>query len=68
MDNIFRLNQSEVEMAENFLKQVKSGEVTHGFICYRNIHGDINYQLYSHEHLTYIIGLMERTKIAMLTQ
>ncbi len=64
--DIIRLKNKEVEMAEDFLQQVKSCNVTHGVICYRNKNGDINYQLYSPEHLTYLIGLLERCKQAMM--
>jgi hypothetical protein len=61
--DIIRLNEGEIKMAEDFLEKVKSGEVTHGFLCYRNLNGEVNYQLYAPEHLTYIIGMMERCKI-----
>jgi len=67
MGEIIRLNQSEVEMAESFLSMTKSGEITHGVICYRSKNGDISYKVFSPEHLTYTLGLMERCKIAMST-
>jgi hypothetical protein len=59
------MNQSEVTMAESFLEKVKSGDVTHGFLCYRDKMGELKYQLYSPEHATYILGMIERAKFAM---
>ncbi len=59
---IIRMNQTEVKMAETFLEKVKTGEVTHGVVCYRDKKGTVSYQLFSPEHVTYIIGMMERCK------
>lgn len=61
-----RIKQSEIEMAEEFLEKVKSGEVTHGVVLYRDKDGTINYQMYNPKHFTYIMGLIERTKIIMV--
>jgi hypothetical protein len=65
MGKIIRLNQPEIEMAEDFLVQVRLGNITQGVVCFRNKNGDTRYQLYSPDHATYIIGLMERAKIAI---
>lgn len=61
-----RIEKKEVEMAEEFLKKVKSGEVTHGAVFFRDKNGTINYQMYNPDHFTYIMGLMERAKIIMV--
>lgn len=65
-DNVVRLNSKEVEMAEEFFEKVKSGEVSHGIICYREKNGTLNYQLYAKEHITYILGMIERCKMSIL--
>ena len=60
-----RVKQSEVEMAVEFYEKVKSGEVTHGAVFFRDKQGNINYQIYNPDHFTYIMGMIERTKILM---
>ncbi len=65
-ENIIHLNQPEIENAQGFADQVANGEVTHGIICYRTVDGNINYRLFNPEHMTYIIGLMERTKMFLM--
>lgn len=61
-----RINVDEIEMARDFYEKVKSGEVTHGVILYRDKDGTINYQTYNPDHFTYILGLIERSKIIMI--
>ncbi len=65
MAEIIHLNQAEVNMADKFAGLVRDGKVTQGIVCYRLDDGDINYMLFSPEHLTYILGMMERIKTNM---
>lgn len=62
-DNIIYINNNDIESARQFADEVLLGQVAHGVVCYRKNNGDICYRLFNSEHRTYIIGLMERTKI-----
>ena len=65
MGQIVRINQPEIDSAQEFSELVEKGEVTHGIICYRKKDGTICYRLFNQEHLTYIMGLMSRTIVAL---
>ena len=52
----------DIGMAKDFLSEVESGQVTHGILCYRKSNGDLNWKIFNPDHLTYIIGMMERVK------
>lgn len=66
MGNLIRLNQSEADAAQEFADLVASGKITHGMACYRTQEGGIHYLLINQSHLTYIIGLMERSKMYII--
>ncbi len=66
MGNLIRLNQNDADAAQDFADMVVSGEITHGVACYRTKDGDIRYIIINQDHLTYIIGLMERTKAYLM--
>ena len=66
MGNLIRLNQDDADAAKEFADMVASGEITHGVACYRTQEGDLRYIIINPDHLTYIIGLMERTKTYLI--
>ena len=66
MGKLIRLNQNEVDAAQEFADLVAGGKITHGMACYRTQEGEIHYLLINPEHLTYIIGLMERSKMYII--
>lgn len=43
--------------------QVDAGEVSHCVIAYRHVSGDTRYRLIGADDLTYLVGLLERTKV-----
>ena len=58
---IIRLNQTEIDSAEEFTEQLKAGDITHGIMVYRTIDGDLRYRLFGGEgNITYIIGMLTR--------
>lgn len=52
----------DIAHAKEFLSEVELGRVTHGILCYRKSNGDLNWKIFNTDHLTYIIGMMERVK------
>lgn len=66
MGDIIKLNQDEADAAQHFADLVAGGKITHAVATYRTADGDLGYCLVSPEHVTYIVGLMERTKIHLL--
>jgi hypothetical protein len=66
MGKLIRLNQSEVDAVQQFADLVAGGKVTHGMACFRTSDGDIQFCIINPEHLSYIIGLMERTKMYLI--
>ena len=66
MGKLIRLNQREVDAAQEFADLVAGGKVTHGMACFRTADGDIQFCIINPEHLSYIIGLMERTKMYLI--
>ena len=66
MGKLIRLNQNEVDAAQEFADLVAGGKITHGMACYRTQEGEIHYLLINPKHLTYIIGLMERSKMYII--
>jgi len=66
MGKLIRLNQSEVDAAQEFADLVAGGKITQGVACYRKEDGDIQFCIINPEHLSYIIGLMERTKMYLI--
>jgi hypothetical protein len=67
-ENVIFINQEEIKSAKQFADEVLLGQVTHGVICYRKNNGDVCYRLFNPEHITYISGLMELTKLHILTE
>jgi len=41
------------------------GDITHAVVAYRTEGGELKYRLIGEEDLTYLIGLLERTKVHM---
>lgn len=66
MGKLIRFNQDEVDAVQKFADLVAGGKITHGMACYRTQEGDIHYLLINPSHLTYIIGLMERSKMYII--
>jgi hypothetical protein len=66
MSEIIKLNQKEADAAQEFSDLVANGKITHGMACYRTQGGEIHYLLINSAHLTYIIGLMERSKMYII--
>ena len=66
MGKLIRLNQDEADAAQEFADLVTGGKITHGMACYRTHEGEIHYLLINPDHLTYIIGLMERSKMYII--
>lgn len=66
MGKLIKLNQREADAAQEFADLVEGGKITHGMACYRTQEGEIHYLLINSEHLTYIIGLMERSKMYII--
>lgn len=64
MDNVVYLKTTNEEWRQS-LEQMKDTKITHAVIAYRNENGDLGYLLHGYEDLTYLIGMMERTKIHM---
>ncbi len=67
MTSIMKLNQNEVVMTTKFLEKVQLDKAAQGILCYKDAEGNLNYQLYSPRHFTYIMSMMERVKIDLLT-
>ena len=66
MGKLIRLNQGEADAAQEFADLVAGGKITQGMACYRTHEGEIHYLLINPDHLTYIIGLMERSKMYII--
>lgn len=66
MGNLIRINQDDADAAKEFADRVAMGEITHGVACYRTHDGYLRYIIINPDHLTYILGLMERTKIDLI--
>ena len=66
MGKLIRLNQNEVDATQKFADLVAGGKITQGMACYRTQEGEIHYLLINPKHLTYIIGLMERSKMYII--
>jgi len=66
MGKLIRINQDEADAAQEFADLVAGGKVTQGVACYRTQEGDICYLIINPGHLSYIIGLMERTKMYLI--
>ena len=66
MGKLIRLNQSEADAAQEFADLVAGGKVTQGMACYRKEDGSVHFCIINPAHLSYIIGLMERTKLYLM--
>ena len=69
MGKLIRLNQDEadeVKAAQEFADLVAGGKITQGMACYRTQEGEICYLIINPDHLSYIIGLMERAKMYLI--
>ena len=66
MGKLIRLNQDEADAAQEFADLVAGGKIAQGMACYRTHEGEIHYLLINPAHLTYIIGLMERSKMYII--
>jgi hypothetical protein len=66
MGKLIKLNQDESDAAQEFADLVAGGKITQGMACYRTHEGEIHYLLINPAHLSYIIGLMERTKMYII--
>lgn len=53
---------SFIEIAEAFLEDIKNDRITHGVIAYRTKDDDVHYRLLNCEHVTYLMGMLERVK------
>ena len=54
--------QAWVNSAKEFAQEIEAGEVTHAIIAYRSKDGAVNYRTFNADHITYLLGIMERTK------
>lgn len=66
MGKLIKLNQDEADAAQEFADLVSAGKITQGVACYRTQDGDIQFCIINPDHLSYIIGLMERTKMYLI--
>jgi hypothetical protein len=66
MGKLIRLNQGEVDAVREFADMMTDGKVTHGMACFRTVDGDVQFCIINPNHLSYIIGLMERTKMYLI--
>lgn len=44
------------------LEELKAEKITHAVIAYRKDNGDLCYRLYGSEHVTFLIGMLDRIK------
>lgn len=61
MNNVVFLKTSDEEWIKS-LEELKKRKVTHAVIIYRGKEGDVEYCSHGYEDLTYLIGMIERTK------
>ena len=66
MGKLNKLTQDDGDAVQEFADLVAGGKITHGMACYRTHKGEIHYLLINPDHLTYIIGLIERSKMYII--
>ena len=66
MGEIINLKEVDYTIIDEFVKELKAGNVTHGVIAYRCKDGGLEHILINPDHSTYLIGLLERVKMELL--
>lgn len=62
MADIIRLKNGFEEEVEFFVNLVRDNKITHSVMLYRMEDGNIGYTYLGGDHMTYLIGLMDRIK------
>jgi hypothetical protein len=66
MGEIIKLNEPDYSAVDEFVKELKKDNVTHGVIAYRCKDGGLQHILINPDHSTYLIGLLERVKMELI--
>lgn len=60
--SIIFLDEVKKQAWEDSVEELKSINITHAVICYRTDSGDLCYRVYGEEHVTFLIGMLDRIK------
>jgi len=66
MGEVIKFKEADYTVIDEFVKELKAGNVTHGVIAYRRKDGKLEHILINPEHSTYLIGLLERVKMELI--